>query len=671
MAAIVNSVSMKKRSRMRRALSRVSAAIRPGVIAIVVGSMIASAASAEWVDAPLSFRLPAGGDSTATVWAVDPPQVSVVCFLGTECPLARLYGPRLQQLADEYADKNVQFVGVNSNRQDSLDEVLAYRESLGLRFPIGKDYDHAVAAQFNATRTPEVFVVRGGNEILYRGRIDDRYLPGVTKPAATRDDLALALKEVIAGQAVSVPRTDAVGCLLGRVTASPQPTELTYCNEVSRILQQQCVECHRAGEIGPFALTEYEEVVGWGDMMLEVIDNGRMPPWHAAGSVGHFVNARTMPEADKQMLREWVAGGMPYGDVNQLPPPPAPVEEWQLGSDPDLVLPMRDEPFPVPAEGTIEYQHFVVDPGFTEDRWIAGAQILPGARGVVHHGIIFIRPPDGIEPAGVGWLTAYVPGQRLLPLPPHMARKVPAGSKLVFQMHYTPNGTATTDLSQLGILFADTAQVTEEVFTVMAINQNFEIPPHAGNYAVAGGTSQFPKNGRMLAMAPHMHVRGKAFEVSGRKGDEVVPLLDVPRYDFNWQHVYIFEEPLGLDQFDRIEFVARYDNSAENPVNPDPSSPVHWGDQTWEEMAIAFFEVVRPLDEAVEGESYRQERGAARHALTTEKVDKFFAKFDTDGDGVVHELDVPDATRRFAFGKYDSNGDGQLTRAEVLEAVEE
>ncbi|MEZ6064419.1 MAG: redoxin domain-containing protein [Planctomycetaceae bacterium] len=612
-----------------------------------------------------AFQLPAGEQRVAELTMLDAEQVTVVCFLGTECPLAKLYGPRLQELATEFAGKGVEFVGINSNRQDSMEEVLQYAQGHGITFPIGKDYDHAVASRFGATRTPEVFVVKGGRQILYQGRIDDRYLPGLTKPEANREELKAALTQIVTGQSVAVAKTEPVGCLLGRVTETPQPTRLTYCQEISRILQRQCVECHKAGEIGPFALTDYDEVVGWGEMIVEVIGDGRMPPWHASETQGHFVNARRMPEAEKLAVREWVAGGMPYGEVADLPPAVEAAEEWQLGREPDLVLDMRAEPFEVPAEGTVEYQYFVVDPGFEEDKWVAGAQILPGNRSVVHHGIIFIRPPGDERPQGVGWLTAYVPGQRLTHFPANMARRVPAGSKLVFQMHYTPTGVAASDLSKLGITFADPAEVDEEVFTVMAQRQDFEIPPHAADHVVSGGTTKFPRNGRLLAIAPHMHVRGKAVEVYVRDQDRRPQLLDVPRYDFNWQHVYVLAEPQPLDDIERLEFEIHFDNSKANPANPDPTKPVHWGDQTWEEMAIVFFEVARPR-----GDDSASERDAANEPRKNRKVTEtdvrtFFERFDPDGDGVVHEEDVPLATRRFAFGRFDRNGDGQLTRQEV------
>jgi hypothetical protein len=607
--------------------------------------------------------LPLGGDTRFTV----------LCFLGTECPLARLYGPRLESLSQRFAEQDVRFVGVNSNHQDSLDEVRQYVERHGITFPMAKDYDHAAADRFQMERTPEVCVIDQAGVVRYRGRIDDQHQPGLTRPAPTRNDLELAIEELLAGRAVSVPRTTAVGCLIGRPSEVKTPTELTYCRDVSRVLQRHCVECHRAGDIAPFALTEFDEVVGWGETMLEVIADGRMPPWHASDDSGPFINARGMPEEDRQALREWVAGGMPFGSVADLPPPlPAVEEGWKLAREPDLVIPMREQPFVVPAEGVVEYQYFVSDPGLAEDRWVIGAEVMPGNRSVVHHCIVFIRPPDGADLRGMGWLTAYVPGQRITMLPPGMGRRIPAGSRLVFQMHYTPTGVEQQDLTRVGLIFGNDAEVEHEVFTMMAINQDFEIPPGASDHRVTADLTRLPKKGRLLALAPHMHVRGKSCEIAARRGSNESLLLKVPRYDFNWQHVYAFEEPLDLSQVDKLEMTAHFDNSAANPVNPDPSQYVHWGDQTWEEMAVAFFEVATPRD--ADGSS--RPRRAARNEPVQRReakafVEDFFERFDANRDRAVVESELPLAMQRFAFHRLDKDDDGRLIPREIEELAEE
>jgi hypothetical protein len=331
---------------------------------------------------------------------------------------------------------------------------------------------------------------------------------------------------------------------------------------------------------------------------------------------------------------------------------------------------MRDEPFSIPAEGTIDYQYFVADPGFTEDRWVTGAEVLPGNRSVVHHCIVFIRPPDGTELPGLGWLTAYVPGQRTLAMPAGMGRRVPAGSRLVFQMHYTPNGSAQTDTTRLGLLFADEATIDQEVYTLMAINQDFEIPPGATDFAVEARLDHLPREGVLLAMAPHMHVRGKACRVTARSGNQLQPLLEVPRYDFNWQHVYALEQAIPLNSLEGIEFTAHFDNSVANPVNPDPTQYVHWGDQTWEEMAVAFFEVARPRTPPTA--ATRTSKPDAEPAITDEDrrfVEDFFQRHDTNRDGIVDESEVPSSVKEFGFRRLDADRSRSLSREEVTELI--
>lgn len=620
--------------------------------------------------ADTTFRLPTTDDKVAEL-TPGQSRLTVVCFLGIECPLARLYAPRLSKLAAEYADQDVRFVGIDSNLQDSMEDLRDYGRKYRISFPLAKDYANSVADRYDAQRTPEVFVLDDKLQIRYRGRIDDQYLPGKSRDKPLHEDLKTAIDELLAGKAVTTPVTEPNGCIIGREKDVEITTKLTFTKDVARVLNQHCVECHRPGEIGPFALTDYDEVIGWADMMLETIDDGRMPPWHANPDHGEFANARHMPEADKQILRDWVEGGMPYGDVQELPEAPQFLDGWLTTQQPDVVLPMSERPFEVPADGIVEYQYFVVDPGFTEDKWVTGAQVIPGNRSVVHHAIVFIRPPDGSDFRGIGWLSAYVPGQRFTTLPPHRGRRVPAGSKLVFQMHYTPNGTVSEDLTKVGLIFSDDKDITHEVYTLIGIDQEFEIPPHAADFPVEGRVRRLPREGELLAVAPHMHLRGKSFRLFGKHGeDDREILLDVPRYDFNWQHVYELSKPLPLDSLKSLEFTVRFDNSKANPANPDPSQYVTWGDQTWEEMAVAFFEVAVPRDRDNFWRSDdKKVDPQAKERKVAAFVDKFLKDFDSDGNGEVAEHETPLSFRRFGFRRIDKDRDGRITKSELEEAA--
>jgi len=319
-----------------------------------------------------------------------------------------------------------------------------------------------------------------------------------------------------------------------------------------------------------------------------------MPPWHANPAHGHFRNDARLSDEEKSLIARWVEAGAPEGDPAELPPPRQFVTGWQIGQ-PDAVIYMRDEPFQVPASGEVRYQYFLVDPGFKEDKWIQAAECRPGNRAVVHHIIVGLVPPGAVRPMRIvegvesDWLAATAPGAKPLVLADGLAKLIPAGSKLVFQMHYTPNGTPQEDRSAIGLVFADPKTVKRLVGTDKAANPRFSIPPGASNYRVEA-TKTFQKDTLLLAFFPHMHLRGKAFRYTAKypDGREEI-LLDIPHYDFNWQNTYELAEPKRMPKGSKIHCEAWYDNSDANLANPDPTATVRWGDQTWEEMMIGYF----------------------------------------------------------------------------------
>ena len=617
-------------------------------------------------------------------------RLRVYCFLGVECPIAKFYGVRLQNLQDRYAEHGVSFLAYFSNLHDSEADLRKYAEELQIKMPLIKDWDQKVALHFQAKRTAEVVVVDSRQQIRYRGRIDDQYEPGTKKPSPTVSDLQMAIDQLLAGESVSVSQTTPVGCIISYQRKVDLQSEITYCRTIAPVLQRYCLECHRPGEIGPFSVTEYDEVRGWAEMMLEVVEQKRMPPWHASPDHLPLSNARAFPEKHIEDLRRWIEAGTPYGDPKELPEPPTFLSGWRLPRDPELILTMRDRPFRVPATGTVEYQYFVVDPNLTEERWVSASQVIPGNASVVHHAIVFIRPPDGEEFRGISWLTAYVPGQRATEFPPGYARRVPAGSKLVFQMHYTPTGREELDVTKIGMNFIDEKEVTHEVYTSIGINQDFEIPPGASDFKVAAPVRMLPAEGELLAVIPHMHLRGKSFQLYSNSKSEVTErrkvLLEVPKYDFNWQHTYELVEPLRLDLFESLDFIAAFDNSKSNPFNPNPNEYVMWGDQTWEEMAVAFFEVAVPhvsnaLDSLPSQAAMPNEwtDGATAKEMAVEQpsievvkyADDFIARFDANRDGVVLREELPRIVRDYGIWSIDLNYDGRVTREELLWAAKE
>jgi peroxiredoxin/mono/diheme cytochrome c family protein len=641
----------------------------------------------------------------------------VVVFLGAECPLAKLYAPRLAEMANRLGDR-VAFIGVDSNRQDSLQKIAAYATRHKIEFPILKDPGNVVADQFAAARTPEAFVLDKDGVVRYRGRIDDQYGfadgAGYQRPKPTRDDLLIAVQEVLADKPVSVPATEAAGCLIGRVREANDSSEVTYSKQVARIFQDHCVECHRPGRIGPFAMTSYEEVVGWGEMIAEVVSENRMPPWHANPAHGEFKNDLSLRDDDKAAILAWVENGCPEGDPSELPPPKVFAEGWAIG-EPDQVVYMSDEPVKVPAEGVVGYYHFVVDPGWTEDKWIMAAEAKPGSPETVHHILVFVQPPAAggfgrdasgrpdqaraeravrgefqreggergggdrrgrgrgvfagerpggfaVRPggglAGGNLIAGYAPGMNpLFDTDGATAVRVRAGSRLIFQLHYTPNGTPQSDRSYVGFKFADPDQVQYEARSTSVVNFYFVIPPGAENHQATAEAS-FEHDTMLTCMTPHMHTRGKSFryEAIYPNGEPEI-LLDVPSYDFNWQTSYHLKEPKHIPKGTRLVCTATWDNSTNNLSNPDPTKRVTWGDQTWEEMMIGFYVEVYPKGEA-------PERTSGIQSLARIDPELIFDQLDANKDGLLTPDELPDRIgNRISLA--DRDGDGGVSKEEL------
>ncbi|MBI2823110.1 MAG: redoxin domain-containing protein [Planctomycetia bacterium] len=522
----------------------------------------------------------------------------VVAFVGAECPLAKVYAPRLATLASEYESKGVKFLAIDSNLQDSLTEIAAFARIHNLSFPVLKDMSNKVADAFGAMRTPEVFLLDQDRVVRYGGRIDDQYGfktgAGYAKPRLARRDLAEAIDEVLAGKPVSQPVVKADGCLIGRVKRE-QKGDVTYSNQIARILQDRCQVCHRAGEVAPFAMDSYDEIVGWGEMIREVVDQGRMPPWYANPAHGKFANDARLSDEEKQQIVAWVENGCPEGDRSQLPPPRQFAKGWRIGQ-PDEIIYMSNEPCDVPAEGTVAYKYFTVDPGWSEDKWVQATESRPGDPAVVHHIIVFIMAPGAVDPMGAG-LGGYAPGNPADVQPPGTAIFVPKGSKLLFQMHYTPNGTASKDRSSIGVVFADPKTVKKQFRGGLVGNMGLKIPPGAPNYEISA-QHRFRRDTVLLNLTPHMHLRGKDFRyVLNYPDGKSEILLDVPAWDFNWQLRYDLAEPKLVPKGAVLKCIAHYDNSADNLANPDPKATVRFGDQTWEEMMFGFYASIDPNED--------------------------------------------------------------------------
>ena len=397
------------------------------------------------------------------------------------------------------------------------------------------------------------------------------------------------------------------------VAAMPGADPVTYA-DVRAVMERRCVGCHQKGEIGPMAFTSYAETRPWAKAIKQSVLKRSMPPWHADAETSVRIhNSRLLGEDEVRQLVAWVDGGALEG--RRLPAVAARVAPsgWTMGK-PDLVI--RIPGYQVPASGTLPYTFLATPTGLDADQWIAAAEWKVDQRGLVHHINAFIRPAGSsyvkAAPAGSFYvaskdergarrvderevdrrelLLGYEPGYRPVAWGPVQGKLLRRGSDIVFEMHYTANGRAATDYSELGIYFAKSPPA-QRVFTITPADSKLAIPPGEGNYrSFVYAELQAPA--RLISMQPHMHLRGKAYRI-----DAVYPdgrreaLLNVPRYDFNWQTTYFLKTPMDLPKGTKLECTAWFDNSANNAANPDPGKTIYWGDQSWEEMNVGFLEI--------------------------------------------------------------------------------
>ncbi len=387
--------------------------------------------------------------------------------------------------------------------------------------------------------------------------------------------------------------TAAFGSMLTAASVNGLPP--TWSKDVAPIVYQRCVECHRAGEPAPMAFTSYREVRPWAKAIRERVLVRAMPPWLADPAHGSFRNDRRLSDKEIETVKDWVDGGAPEGDPKQTPPVPQFETGWNIGK-PDQIFDIGAD-YDVPAEGTVAYKYFKVPTNFTEDKWVQAAEIRPDKRAVVHHIIVFVQEPGAKGFAGGeggSLLVGFAPGDPALKFQPGTARLVKAGSTLVFQVHYTPNGRPAKDRSYIGLKYAS-APPEYRAMTGTAMNLGLKIPAGADNHEVTSSWVAH-EDVRITGLMPHMHLRGKAFQYTVVYPDgRQEMILRVPKYDFNWQLSYELAQPLTLPKGSRIDCVAWFDNSPNNKYNPDPSKEVRWGDQTWEEMMIGWFTYTVPV----------------------------------------------------------------------------
>jgi hypothetical protein len=514
-------------------------------------------------------------------------EAQVIVFTTAACPIAQRYLPVLADLEREFRPRGVGFLVLNVGAGETLAEATAQTTLAGIEFPVGQDLEGVAARAVGATRTPEAVVLDPDGRLRYRGRIDDQHRFSGTQATVREPHLRRALEAVLAGRDPQPAETTVEGCHITLVSAVADP-QLTWSEHVAPLFQRHCTLCHYEGGKAPFALERWSDVIERADTIAEVVAEQRMPPWFADPHLGGIENQLFLEPQERQRILSWLRAGAPAGDeevsAERDPPPPV-----GFRIRPDLVL-RAPAPIQVPAQGPFPYQYVALDHRFEEETWVEGLELLPSAARVLHHGFLMAETEDKpLDDPNTGiYLHVYVPGSDPMDLPPGVALHIPAGATLRLQLHYTPIGRPVSDLVQVGLRFPR-VPVQKRLYTLDLRDPDFEIPPGAPAYALTG-RRPIPQAVTLFGALPHMHARGKdmvLYSISPEGLRE--PLLVVGNYSFDWQREYRFAPAVGrLAKDSALEAVGRFDNSAYNPFNPDPSVPVRVGTETVDEMMFCW-----------------------------------------------------------------------------------
>ncbi len=511
------------------------------------------------------------------------------------CPICRKFGPALARFEKEHA-ASLKLVFVNPMAHDDLAAARGEKETYGFKGLYLRDRDQALSRRLAATSTAEVFLFDAKRKLRYRGAFDDRYGIGYALDEPRENFAADALAAVLAGREVAIPATTAPGCMLALEKLNTKEPTVTFHGRISRLMQRYCQRCHREGENAPFELVSYDDVASRKGMIRYTVKKNLMPPWYASEEHGGpWLDDLRMPETDKKALLDWIENGCPEGDPAGAPEPLPFVEGWKIG-EPDAVLSVPHK-IRVPAEGDVPYRYVVVETDFPEDKWIEQIELRSDRPEVVHHILVFYHRDEHLDSnpqflghlALQGFFAIQSPGVEPIRYPPDRAKLLKKRQRLLFQIHYNAIGKEVWDRPRIGFKFRD-GPPKYSILCNAASTKHIHIPPHAANHEVAAEFT-FPVKSRIFGYVPHMHARGRAFamdliHLDGREER----VLWVPTFDFNWQQSYRLEKPYDVPAGTRIRATGWFDNSANNPANPDPNVDVYFGLQTYDEMMIGYFE---------------------------------------------------------------------------------
>lgn len=551
----------------------------------------------------ITFSLLDLSGKTHTLDQNDARWVRAFVFLSTECPVSNGYVPTLNELRTKFADR-VEFFGVVSDPSVTRTQAAKHFAEYKATFPLLFDASGLLATALKPSHVPQAFVLNRDGRLVYRGAIDNAWEAiGRRRPKAEKHYFADALTAAVDGKAVAVAETTPVGCLFETPPTKGEKAKITYARDIAPIIQARCLNCHRDGQVAPFALADYDQTAKRAKQIVRVTQDRLMPPWIPAPGHDKFVGERWMTDRELELLKTWAETGRAKGDDADLPPAPKFAEGWRLGK-PDLIVKMA-EPFAVPADGPDLLQNFVIPLDIAEDKLVAAVEFHPGNKRVAHHAVLFLddtgtaRKLDKATPepgyanfGGPGFLPSgalggWSVGNTARPLPNGMGRYLKKGSDLVVQMHYHPTGKKESDQTEIGLYFVKkpVAESLKEpaklVGSIWMANYEMDIP--AGEKSYKRSTSYtLPKEVIMVGVVPHMHLLGKSMTVTATLPDKTVKtLIDIKSWNYNWQDEYYYERPFQLPAGTRLDVTAVFDNSIENPSNPSsPPQRVTWGDGT-------------------------------------------------------------------------------------------
>jgi peroxiredoxin len=543
----------------------------------------------------------------------DAQRLRVFVFLSTECPISNGYTNTLNGLHARFSGQDVDLFGVVVDSTVTRTQAAKHFAEFKTGFPILFDGSGLLLRALKPSHVPEAFVLDRDGKLVYRGAIDNAWEAlGRRRPKAEREFLAEAIAAALGGKEVTVAETKPVGCLIETPPKGGEQAKVTYARDIAPIVQTRCLNCHREGQVAPFALADYEQTAKRAQQIVQVTQDRLMPPWIPSPGHDKFVGERWLTDRELELFKTWAETGRAKGDDADLPPAPKFAEGWRLGQ-PDLIVNMP-EPFTVPADGPDLLQNFVIPLDIPEDKLVAAIEFHPGNKRVAHHAVLFLddsgtarkldkATPEpgyanfggpGFLPSGAlgGWSVGNTPRV----LPNGMGRYLKKGSDLVVQMHYHPTGKQETDQSEIGLYFVKkpVAESLREpaklVGSIWMANYEMDIPAGEKNYRRSTSYT-LPKEVIMVGVVPHMHLLGKSMKVMATLPDKSVKtLIDIQNWNYNWQDEYYYDRPFNLPAGTRLDVEAVYDNSADNPSNPSsPPKRVTWGDGTNDEMLFCFF----------------------------------------------------------------------------------